>query len=178
MSILPFALIFILASLPSSIFHSAEGQTPDPQAPRFSLRTLIPYNPSRIGYESLPVKVVGAGGGKLGAREKFKILVSGLRNSTPKNVRAIKISCFIFKFGAWDEVLESRQTSLIPLDLPPFEQRKVEVLVGYVDDIPVLAYKPGQEFHLEVAVTEVHYDDGSIWLATDLPQKLTPAKIH
>lgn len=62
------------------------------------------------------------------------------------------------------------------MELSAFEQRKVEILVGYVDDIPLLSYKPDEQFHLEVAVTEVHYDDGSVWQATDLPQKLTPTK--
>jgi hypothetical protein len=118
--------------------------------------------------------VLGAGGGKLAPNAKFKIQVSMLKNGTQKNIKAVKISCFIFGSNDRDKVVETRQTSLIPVDLLAFETRKVEVLVGYVDDIPLLRYVPGKEFHLELAVTEVHYDDGTIWQAVDLPQKLTP----
>ena len=64
-----------------------------------------------------------------------------------------------------------QQTNLMPLDLAAFEQRKVDLVIGYVEEIPLLAYQPGEEFHLEFAVTEVHYDDGSIWQGTDLPQR-------
>lgn len=177
MNILALVLIVVVAWLPSSTSHSAVSQTAVSHYPtRFSLRTFLPYGLSRTGSEFLPVRVVGAGGGKLGPREKFKILVSMLRNGTPKNVKAIKLSCFIFKSSDWNELLERTQTSLIPIELAALEQRRVEILAGYVDDIPLLAYKPGQEYHLEVAVTEVHYDDGSIWQATDLPQKLIVPK--
>ena len=166
---------FILAS-PSTASQSSTGQTANSQSPtRYSLRTILPYGFSRAGSESLPVQVVSAGGGKLGPREKFKILVSMLRNTSAKNVTAVKVSCFIFKSSDWDKLLASTQTSPIPVNLPAFEQRRVQILAGYVDDIPLLAYKAGEEFHLEVAVTEVHYDDGSIWQATDLPQKRIPS---
>lgn len=55
---LTLALIVILAWLPSSISRPVVAHNQDSQAPtRFSLRTLAPYLPSRIGYESLPVQV-------------------------------------------------------------------------------------------------------------------------
>jgi hypothetical protein len=175
MKILFFGLIVILVCVPSPIWHPVVAQNPNSSAPtRYSLRTIGPYNISRIGYESLPVQVLGAGGGKLAPNAKFKIQVSMLKNGTQKNIKAVKISCFIFGSNDRDKVVETRQTSLIPVDLPAFETRKVEILVGYVDDIPLLRYAPGKEFHLELAVTEVHYDDGTIWQAVDLPQKLTP----
>jgi hypothetical protein len=177
MRVLQSGLIVIVAWLASSLSPQIIAQNPDPQTPtRFSLRTLAPYLPSRIGYESLPVQIGGAGGGKLGPNEKFKILVSLLKNRTGKNIKAVKFSCFIYKFNDWDNVLENRQSSLIPVELFALEQRKVDILVGYVDEIPLLSYKPGEEFHMEIAVTEVYYDDGSVWQAIDLPQKLNPTK--
>jgi len=33
-------------------------------------------------------------------------------------------------------------------------------------------------FHLEVAATEVHYEDGSVWLAKDLPGSSDLSKLH
>ncbi len=171
MKILFFGLILILTSLTTLTSHPVLAQNPESQPTRFSLRTLAPYNSYRIGYETLPVRVLGGGGGKLGPREKFRLHVSMIENYTPKKVAAVKFSFFIFKFSDWDELVEARQTDLMSLELAGFERQQVDLVVGYVDDIAVLAYKPGAEFHMEIAITEVHYDDGSIWQATDLPQK-------
>lgn len=165
-------LTLIIACSATSTSQLVKAQNPESQIPtRYALRTLTPYNFSRIGYESLPVRVVGAGGGKLGPNEKFKLRVSLIRNYTEKNVAAVKITSFIFKFGDQDELAEKRQTALIPLELLAGQSQTVDILVGYVDDIPLLCNNPGHEFSLEMAVTEVHYDDGSIWQATDLPQR-------
>ena len=158
----------LLASLTS---QPVLAQTPEDQPTRFSLRTFSQYNPNRIGYENLPVRILVGGGGKLGAHEKFRLHVSTIRNYSPKKVVAVKFTFFVFKFNDMDELVGVQQTDLMPLDLAAFEQRKVDLVIGYVEDIPLLAYKPGAEFHLEFAVTEVHYDDGSVWQGTDLPQK-------
>jgi hypothetical protein len=177
MKIFRLSLIVIVAWFAPSFSPQVIAQNPDLQTPtRFSLRTLAPYLPSRIGYDSLPVQIGSAGGGKLGPNEKFKIMVSLLKNRTEKNIKAVKFSCFIFRSGDLDHVVETTQSSLILVELLAFERRKVDILIGYVDEIPLLIYKPGQEFHMEIAVTEAHYDDGSIWQATDLPQKLDPTK--
>lgn len=158
----------LLASLTS---QPVLAQNQESEPTRFSLRTLTPYNSYRIGYEALPVRVLGGGGGKLGPREKFRLHVSVIKNYTPKKVAAVKFSFFIFKFSDWDELVEVQQTDLMPLDLSGFERKQLYLVIGYVDDIPLLVYKPGAEFHMEFAITEVHYDDGSIWQATDLPKK-------
>lgn len=168
-------LLVALTLYPILISPPSLAGIPRSQA-RYSLRTLTPYNPKRVGYESLPVKVIGAGGGKLGPNEKFKIFASGLKNEASKNVKAARFSYYIFKSDNLDDAIDSGQTDLIALDLPAFEQRRERIHVVDVDDIPSLAYKQGEEFHLEVAVTEVHYDDGSIWQSTDLPGKMNRAK--
>ena len=171
MKVLYSGFILFLATVTILTSPTVLAQSPEEQPTRFSLRTLAPYNSYRIGYETLPVRVLGGGGGKLGPREKFRLQVSILRNYTPKKVVAVKFTLFVFKFRDMDELVGVQQTELVPVELAGYEQRKVDLLIGYVDDIPLLAYKPGEEFHVEIAVTEVHYDDGSIWQATDLPQK-------
>ena len=172
-------LTLTLAASLTLVVNQYVAQHAQSQRPaRYSRLTFSPYHHLRIGYESLPVRVVGARGGKLSANEKFKIEVSGLRNETPKNVTAVKFNCFIFNRKDLNKVLETEQTSLIPLDLPALDQRNFEIFILYVDDIPLLEYKPGEEFHLEVAVAEVHYDDGSIWQAKNLPGKLDLSKTN
>jgi hypothetical protein len=143
---------------------------------RFSYLSLTPYNPKRVGSGSLPVLLAGIGGGKLGPNEKFEIFASLLKNETSKNVKAVRFGYYIFKSDNLDDAVDSGQTALILVDLSALERRRVRIHVVDVDDIPSLEYKQGEEFHLEVAVTEVHYDDGSIWEATDLPQKLNSTK--
>jgi hypothetical protein len=55
----------------------------------------------------------------------------------------------------------------------------VEFLVTNVEDIPILRdSNPRGTFHLEVAATAVHYEDGSVWLAKDLPGSLDLSKLH
>jgi hypothetical protein len=175
-------LLLALLLLPASIVSPALPvfpQIPNPQTTsRYSLRTISPYDPLRIGYESLPVQVIGAGGGKLGPGEKFRIHIATLKNGTQKDVRAVRISIFIFRSDDLDNVVETRRTSLIALSLSAFQTRKVDILAGYADDIPLLIDRPGENFQMELAVTEVHYQDGSIWQGTDLPQKLNPLMNH
>ncbi len=164
------ALTFCLALMPPSLRASSPAQE------RFSLRTLTPYDPNRVGYESLVVKLIGAGGGKLGPREKFKVFASGFKNEAAKNIKAIRFSYFIFKSDDLDVAIDTGHTDIIPLELMALERRWVRIHVVNVDDVPSLAYQPGHEFHLEVAVTEVHYSDGSIWQAADLPGKMNRTK--
>lgn len=132
------------------------------------------YNDFRAGYEMPPVKMLRIAGGKVGPNEKLKIAVSLLLNNTEKNVKAVKFKTFIFNRKDLDEALETVQTPLIELDVPALAQRECDILILYADDIPLLAYKPGEEFRLEVAVAEVHYADGSLWEAKNLPGKLPP----
>jgi len=171
----PLVGLLVTVALCISFLSQSIAQTP--QSPkRFSRLALTPYNPKRIAYESLPVRVIGVGGGKLGPNEKFEIFASRLKNEGSKSVKATRFSYYIFKSDNLDDAIYTGQTGLIALDLPAFEQRKVGIHVVVVDDIPSLEYKQGEEFRLEIAVTEVHYDDGSIWQAKDLPQKLIPAR--
>jgi len=125
-----------------------------------------------------PVQMLRLGGGKLGPNEKLKIGVSRLRNKTEKNVRAVKFKAFIFNRKDLDEAVETVLTPVIALDVPALTQRECDILILYADDIPLLAYKPGEEYRLEVTVTEVHYDDGTIWEAKNLPGKLDPSKMR
>jgi len=150
MKILFLGFIVTLASLTASTWQPVFAPESESQPTRFSLRTLAPYNSYRIGYEALPVRVIGGGGGKLGPREKFRLHVSIVENYTPRKVVAVRFGFFIFKFSDWDELVELRQTDLMPLELDGFERKQAYLVVGYVDDIPLLVYKPGAEFHMEI----------------------------
>jgi hypothetical protein len=175
----PLRCTLSLAGFLALVVNALVAGVPQSQTPgKYSRFALSYYNESRTGYEAPPVQILRLGGGKLGPNEKLKIGVSLLRNKTEKNIQAAKFKTFIFNRKDLNEVLETVPTPLIALDVPALTQRECDILILYADDIPLLAYKPGEEFRLEVAVTEVYYDDGSIWEAKELPGKLDPSKMH
>ncbi len=136
------------------------------------------YSLLRTGYEMPPLRIIRLGGGKLAPNEKLMIRISLLENKTEKSIKEVKFKAFIFNRKDLNEVLETVDTPLIALDIPAFTPRECDILILYADDIPLLAYKPGEEYRLEVTVTEVHYDDGTIWEAKNLPGKLDPSKMR
>ena len=175
MKCLRIGLILTLAAFCAPVLEP-EAKAQSETLVRFSQLSFTPYNPSRLGYESIPVLVVGAGGGKRSANERFRIFASSLKNGTTKNVKAVKCGYFIFRSKDLGEVLEKGDTALVAIDLPALQTRKFEIQVLNVDEIPLFRNKLEEQYRIEVAVTEVHYDDGSIWRGTDLPQKFDPAK--
>lgn len=179
MRLRPLRFILTLAGFFALVLNPIVAGVSQSQTPsRYSQFAISFYNELRTGYEMPPVKILRLGGGKLGPNEKLKIGVSLLKNKTEKNIKAVKFKTFIFNRKDLNEVLETVHTPLIALDVPAFTQRECEILILYADDIPLLAYKPGEEFRLEVAVTEVYYDDGSIWEAKKLPGKLDLSKMR
>ena len=172
---LRFILILTLALvLNPFVAWVSQAQTPSTYS-RFALRL---YNESRTGYEMPPARILRLGGGKLGPNEKLKIGVSLLQNKAEKNIRAVKFKTFIFNRKDINEVLETVQTPLTAIDVPALTQRECDILIFYADDIPLLAYQAGEEYRLEVAISQVQYDDGTIWEAKHLPGKLDPSKMQ
>jgi hypothetical protein len=179
MSHQPLRCSLALTSFFALVFNPFVAGVSHSQTPyKYSRFAYTFYNDLRTGYELPPVQMLRMGGGKRGPNEKFKIGVSLLLNKTEKNVKAVKFKAFIFNRKDLDEALETIETPIIELDVPALARRECDVLILYADDIPLLAYKPGEEFHLEVAVAEVQYDDGSIWEAKNLPGKRDPSKMR
>ena len=137
------------------------------------------YNTSRAGYEALPIQVISVPGGKLGPTEKFKIYVSRVKNTTSKAISAVRFNWYLFDSYDLNKLVQTAKTPLYELSINPREEVVVELLVTHVEDIPILRdSNPIGTFHLEVAATEVHYEDGSVWLAKDLPGSLDLSKLH
>ena len=174
-----FSILALACALTLDASH-AEAQTKQCQPPQINWRLAFTrYHHWRAGYESLPVRVVNISGGKLGPCEKFKILVSSLENRSPKAVKAVKFNWYIFNVKDLNKVVATEQTALVTVDLAPHEQRDFDLLIVYLDDIPLLRDEnPNEEFRLEVAVTEIHYDDGSVWEGKNLPESIDPSKIR
>jgi hypothetical protein len=138
---------------------------------------LAPYSQFRVDYDLLPVQVVGIRGGGPRPEDSFKVEATRLKNQTAKTIKSVRVTWYLFNAGDLNVALDSRQTDIVKLELKPFELADFEVFVVYANEIPLFkASDKAEDFRLEVAVTEVHYDDGSIWQVTDLPKKLDPSK--
>ena len=166
-------LLLLLTFSPQSVLPSASALNPQSPA-RNSVFTMTPYDPRRLGYEALPVIVVGAGGGRLGRGEKLKIFASVLKNQTPREVRAVSFCYCVFQAGNMDDAIEVGKLKIVPVKLSPSQQRRVDIHVINADEIPSLAYKEGAKFHLEIGVCEVQFETGTIWQETGWPGKINP----
>ena len=137
------------------------------------------YDMSRAGCSELPVQVISVPGGKLGPTEKFKIYVSRVKNTTSKAISAVRFNWYLFDSYNLNKLVQTAKTPLYELSMNPHAEVVVEVFITNVEDIPILRdSNPAGTFHLEVAATEVHYEDGSVWLAKDLPGSLDLNKLH
>jgi hypothetical protein len=137
------------------------------------------YDTSRAGYWELPVQVISVPGGKLGPTEKFRIYVSRLKNNTSKAISAVRFNWYLFDSYDLNKLVQTAKTPLYEVSMNPRAEVVVEVFITNVEDIPILRdSNPMGVFHLEVAATEVHYEDGSVWLAKDLPGSLDLSKLH
>jgi hypothetical protein len=176
------ASIFMLGALVvtanRTTAQTAVAGLSEPPAKRL-LTSFTRYTQWRFGYDSLPVEVVNVSGGKLGPTEKFKILVTRLNNRLPKAVVAVKFNWYLFRIKNLDKVVETEQTPLVNIDLAANENRDLKIFILNVEDIPLLEdMNLDEQYQLEIAVTEVHYGDGTVWEAKDLPAKIDRSKIH
>jgi hypothetical protein len=167
--------LLAIAALTSAIrVTSQSGLSPEPaiQARNWGV-SFGRYNTSRDGYSALPVQVISVPGGKLGPTEKFRIFVSRLKNNTSQAISAVRFNWYLFDSRDLNRLVQTAKTPLYKLSMNPGAEVEVEVFVTNVEDIPILRdSNPTGSFHLEVAATEVHYEDGSVWLAQDLPGTL------
>lgn len=150
----------------------------------------------RKGYDTLPVQVTivtPAGGQELLKRGIF-IKQVGIKNSSGRAVTAVKLSWYFYRWEEPDEILQTGQTPLIELGRIDNNEKcdigiiPLDVLPGRfagakqcIIDSPILTYAMIEEVMkkgkfsdrevVEVVVSEVHFEDGTIWEGKDLPQK-------
>jgi hypothetical protein len=171
--------IALLAIISLSVLSTSYGTSPTSSSLDSSIQgrnwglSFGRYNTSRAGYAALPVQVINVPGGKRGPNEKFQIWVTKLKNNSSKAINAVKFNWYLFDSNDLNRLVQTEQTSLYQLHLNPQAETEAEVLITNLEDIPILRDKnPTGTFHLEVAATEAHYEDGSVWLAKDLPGNL------
>jgi hypothetical protein len=131
------------------------------------------YDTSRAGSNDLPLRVLSVPGGKLGPAEKFRIFVSRLNNNSNKAIIAARFTWLLFDARDLNKTVQKSQTELVNLNIEAQTEVSVNIDIVNLEDIPLLREKnPSGTFHLEVAATEVHYNDGSVWVAKDVPGRI------
>jgi hypothetical protein len=173
---LSFYLVSVVLLAVTAAIGAQEAQRVSP--PRNWGLSFTMYNQFREGYESLPVTVTSLGGGKLSPHEKFRIEATTLANRSVKSVTSAEFTWYLFENNDLDKALDTGKTGLIDVALLPNEQRKCEILVLHIEDIPLLRDKnPQGTFRLEVGVTKVTYGDGSTWEAAAMPGKVDHSRM-
>lgn len=173
---LSFYLVLVALLVSTAVVRAQDTQRISP--PRNWGLSFTMYSPFREGFDSLPVTVASLRGGKLSPHEKFKIEVTALSNRSGKSVTSAEFTWYLFENDDLDKAVDSGQTGFIDVALLPNEERKCEIIVLYIEDIPLLRDKnPPGVFRLEAGVTKVTYSDGSTWKAAAMPGKVDHSKV-
>jgi hypothetical protein len=149
------------------------GLHPERVAPANFQLAFAPYSQFREGYDQLPVHVAGIRGGGPNEDDRFKVVATRLKNETAKAVTAVRLSWYLFDASDRDSCVDRGFTALAKVDLKPNAEDDFAIFVVKVNEIPWFKmHEVGTNLLLEVAVTEVQYDDGGSWSVTGLPRKL------
>lgn len=164
-TILPLILLVLAVSVDSESFAQQAGDqragtptaSPTP-VPDFFLSSTIGF---RLKLPDAPVKIVGLGDGPAAAMQSVKI-----ENASGKQVRAIKLSWYLFNDPTSTTVVKKGQTKKIKLDgFGAGQIKTVESKIRLDELFKGLArdgYITGAWF-LEATVGEVEYSDGTKW---------------
>ncbi|HVG32093.1 MAG TPA: hypothetical protein VM911_03405 [Pyrinomonadaceae bacterium] len=133
---------------------------------------------ARPGYKSIPVEIIRFQSEPL-PEKKYLIKVAELKNRSSKAVRAVKFSWYLYNKKNLNEVLQTEQTPLVNLyRLAPRSKLEVSIPLLRPDQIQYLRQDVATgEFSLEIAVTEIQYEDGSVWEAKNLPSNVDLSRI-
>ncbi|MGA9995731.1 MAG: hypothetical protein WBP93_09965 [Pyrinomonadaceae bacterium] len=171
-----FLTFFLIFTASRSVAQSTQGEKSEAEREHWGF-SFVQYH--RPGSKLIPVEISRLVGEPLPDKQ-LSIKVTKLKNHSPKGVTGIKFSWFLFDGKDLNTVILTRQSALIDLSyLSTGEEREVDIPITTPKEI--ISLRNGEDFKgrfmLEVAVTEVRYDDGSIWEGKDIPAKLEPSQI-
>lgn len=116
-------------------------------------------------YESQPVKVIGVGSDTI---NDFKVDTVGLKNTSGKEVSAVVLRWYVTSGESGDEVLLHGDTNSLTLGngLPAGKSQYFDFPIVSFGRISKQLLKAGAlqgDFRIEVAVSQILYEDGSTW---------------
>jgi hypothetical protein len=154
-------LLFIGATLPSYAQNVKDSDKIELPPGKWSFS----YPPiSRLGLADAPTKIVSttANGKNYGTVTKV-----GLENLSAKTIAAIKFQWYLFREESPEKVATKGETPVIGVgEFQPKETREIEYPIVSFGKIYLPLVKNGKlegKFIIEVAVSEILYDDGSKW---------------
>ena len=137
------------------------GQSTQPKLPQGKW-TLSAGSYSGTDYKNMPVDVFSV---TTDATKGLSIVSVSLQNRTSKDVSAVKLRWYL-KDNDQKQVLQEGDTPLIDIDIPAMKTQTLSYPVVSFARIhrPFLRGITLQgNYRIEIAVSEVHYADGSIW---------------
>jgi hypothetical protein len=162
LSIMLLALIFTI----STSFQIYAQQTEKPNKIEFPLgKWSFSYPPiSRLGLADAPAQIVSTTGD---VKDGGTITKVGLENLSSKTIAAIKFQWYLFREESPQKIAAQGETPVVGVGrFQPKETREVEYPIVSFGKIYKPLVKNGKlegEFVIEVAVSEILYDDGSKW---------------
>jgi hypothetical protein len=81
-----------------------------------------------------------------------------------QNIKAAKYTWYLFNLGDLTRAVASDHTELITVNVDANAEQSESVQIVELESIPLLR-NSSEQFELEVAITEIRYDEGSIWKA-------------
>jgi len=134
--------------------------------------TLTHHSYSRPGYEAMPIVVTSVKGD---ATKGLAITVVGLKNQSAKPVDTYKVTWYLYEKENPNRILQKGETPFVyPGSLAANEQSEVDIPVVSFINICKPLVKNGSlkgNFAIDVAVTEVRFDDGTTWKGKGMPAK-------
>jgi hypothetical protein len=167
-----FALSFVLSL--GYIVPSPSAQTPNNISQLPTGKWVLAHHPySRPGYEKMPMVITSVKGD---ATKGLEISVTELRNQTSKSVKTYKLSWYLYRTDDPNLILLKGDTPFVyPGKLAANERRQVDIPVVAFIDIYKPLMKNGSltgNFVIDVAVTEVQFNDGTTWKGEGIPAEL------
>lgn len=190
-------IFLLLLQLTTFVASSSSQEPTKDQAispPRYRGPAAIVY--LRPGFDSLPVRVsyVTLAAGEEILKRGIFIRQIGIKNYSPKPVSAVRITWLLYKEEKPNEILLTGNTPLIEVDTMSENENcdigilPLDVMSGRfsgakqrIIGFPILTFSTLNEEMkkgkitdremVEVVVGEVHFEDGTIWQETNLPQR-------
>lgn len=157
-------LTLVVVATASLLVHSSFGQNKNDTLPPGSwMVSAQPY--LGTAYESQPVKVIGV---VSDASHGFKVTSVGLKNTSSKVVSAVKLRWYITSEESRELVLLQGDTNSVRLGkgLPVGKSEYFETPIVSFGKVSKQLLRAGSLkgiFTIEVAVSQILYEDGSTW---------------
>jgi len=129
------------------------------------------------GHWSIPVDVFAV---TTSARKGLSITDVGIWNRSSKSLAKVKFWWYLYEMNSPDTVIEDGQTGLISVVLDAGAKQTISHFILSFGGVCRPLMNAGRllgQYHIEVRVCEIHYQDGSVWKWLPAPNGAEPSRL-